>query len=256
MSLELESYSYKELKSIYEEISSNSDGKVAKTKNTKKTKKDIIDDIKYKMKLYESYKKEKIDKYVSIEKLGAKGKDGLVYLVESKDSNLKYAMKTFRSNKSSKSIREEARLQKIAAKAGISPTIIEYDTVFNYIVMEKLDHNLLDIMKAQNKELTKTQQNQLIKIFKKLDEILIFHSDPNPLNFMMKKNKMYIIDFGFAKEIDDKVIKKYGSTPNLSLMTLGFILKLKGLGCPITSYQYMLPYLKQDDIEKFGLNRI
>jgi predicted Ser/Thr protein kinase len=251
MNLELEKYSYKELKSIYEEISSNSDGKVEKTK---KTKKDIIDDIRYKMKLYESYKKEKIDKYVSIEKLGAKGKDGLVYLVESLDSNLKYAMKTFRSNKSSKSIKEEARLQKIAAKAGISPTIIEYDTVFNYIVMEKLDHNLLDIMKAQNKDLTKTQQNQLIKIFKKLDEILIFHSDPNPLNFMMKKNKMYIIDFGFAKEIDDKVIKKYGSTPNLSLMTLGFILKLKGLGCPITSYQYMLPYLKQDDIEKFGLN--
>jgi len=254
MTLELESYSYKELKSIYEEISSNSDDKVAKTKNTKKTKKDIIDDIKYKMKLYESYKKEKIDKYVSIEKLGAKGKDGLVYLVESKDSKIKYAMKTFRSNKSSKSIKEEARLQKIAAKAGISPSIIEYDTVFNYIVMEKLDHNLLDIMKAQNKDLTKTQQNQLIKIFKKLDEILIFHSDPNPLNFMMKKNKMYIIDFGFAKEIDDKVINKYGSTPNLSLMTLGFILKLKGLGCPNTSYQYMLTYLKQEDVEKFGLN--
>ena len=257
MTLELENYSYKELKSIYEEISSDSNGKVEKTK---KTKKDIIDDIKYKMKLYESYKKEKIDKYVSIEKLGAKGKDGLVYLVEcldskdSKESKTKYAMKTFRANKSSKSIKEEARLQKIAAKAGISPSIIEYDTVFNYIVMEKLDHNLLDIMKAQNKELTKTQQNQLIKIFKKLDEISIFHSDPNPLNFMMKKNKMYIIDFGFAKEIDDKVIKKYGSTPNLSLMTLGFILKLKGLGCPITSYQYMLSYLKQDDIEKFGLN--
>lgn len=251
MTLELESYSYKELKSIYEEIGSNSHGNVEKTK---KTKKDIIDDIKYKMKLYESYKKEKIDKYVSIEKLGSKGKDGLVYLVESKDSKTKYAMKTFRANKSSKSIKEEARLQKIAAKAGISPSIIEYDTVFNYIVMEKLDHNLLDIMKAQNKDLTKTQQNQLIKIFKKLDEILIFHSDPNPLNFMMKKNKMYIIDFGFAKEIDDKVIKKYGSTPNLSLMTLGFILKLKGLGCPNTSYQYMLPYLKQEDVEKFGLN--
>ena len=144
------------------------------------------------MKLYESYKKEKIDKYVSIEKLGAKGKDGLVYLVEcldSKESKINYAMKTFRANKSSKSIKEEAKLQKIAAKAGISPTIIEYDTVFNYIVMEKLDHNLLDIMKAQNKELTKTQQNQLIKIFNKLDEILIFHSDPNPLNFMMKKNQ-------------------------------------------------------------------
>ena len=176
-----------------------------------------------------------------MKKLGDKGKDGLVYLVER--DNKQYAMKTFRENRSSALIKKEAELQRKASEVGISPGVIGVDTVFNYIVMELMDTNLLDIMKKQNKNIAKNYQLQLIRIFKKLDEIGIFHSDPNPLNFMVKNRKMYVIDFGFAKNIDKNVIKKYGMTPNLSLMTLGFILKLKDLGCPRESYQYMMEFL-------------
>jgi predicted Ser/Thr protein kinase len=249
MQTEFENYSYKDLKKIYEEINIDS--------TVPKSKKEIIEYIVHKMQKYEDYKKNKIDKYITLERLGSKGKDGLVYLVESKDSKdskIKYAMKTFRANKSSKCIKDEVKFQKVASKAGLSPNIIEYDTVFNYIVMEKLDHTLLDIMKKQEKDITKQQQLQIIKIFKKLDEIGIFHSDPNPLNFMIKNRKMYIIDFGFAKQIDDKIIKKFGSTPNMSLMTLGFILKIKDLGCPKTSYLHMLTFLEDEKIKEFGLN--
>ena len=70
--------------------------------------------------------------------------------------------------------------------------------------MEKLDTSILDIIKENNLRLPVKYQSQIIKIIKKLDEIGIFHGDPNPLNFMVTNNKVNIIDFGFAKEIDKK----------------------------------------------------
>ena len=38
-----------------------------------------------------------------------------------------------------------------------------------------------------------------------------------------------LIHFGFAKDIDDQLIKQHGTTPNKSFMILGLILKLKDL---------------------------
>jgi len=46
---------------------------------------------------------------------------------------------------------------------------------------------------------------------------------------MIKNGKIFIIDFGFAKNIDDQLIKQHGSTPNKSFMILGLILKLRDL---------------------------
>jgi tRNA A-37 threonylcarbamoyl transferase component Bud32 len=240
--MNLEIYSFKELK----KMATRMDLPI------KKSKADIISIIEPALQEYENYKKEKLDKYAKIGKLGEKGKEGTVYLVEDKNRN-QYAMKTFNSKKSSNSIRRESNMQDIAASFDISPNIIEIDTVSNYIVMEKLDNTLIDIMIKQNKELTKTQQLQIIGIFKKLDEAGVLHGDPNPLNFMKKGKRLYIIDFGFARKIDDKIIKKYGSNPNIKLMTLGLILKLKDLGCPRTSYIFMLDFISDRKIKKFNL---
>ena len=45
---------------------------------------------------------------------------------------------------------------------------------------------------------------------------------------MTKGSTMYIIDFGFAKPIDDKLVKKYETnSPNIKFMILGLMLKLK-----------------------------
>ena len=98
---------------------------------------------------YENYKKEKIDKYTKIQQLGNKGKEGITYLVKTND-DLKYAMKTFKKNKSSDKLRKEARFQEIASEYNISPKIIEIDTVSKYIVMEKLDKHLFDVLKEKN----------------------------------------------------------------------------------------------------------
>jgi predicted Ser/Thr protein kinase len=172
-----------------------------------------------------------IKKYVSytyVRQLGHEGKDGRTFLAIDDEKN-EVAIKIFRKNKSSSSIEKEARLQIIAADYGISPKVINYDGEGKYIVMEKLDINLFDCFREQNGQLTSSQQKAVIKLFRKLDECKVFHGDPNPLNFMKKGNKWYIIDFGFAKAINEKNILRYGETPNMKFMPLGFKLKLRGI---------------------------
>jgi serine/threonine-protein kinase RIO1 len=117
-----------------------------------------------------------------------------------------------------------------------------------------MDTHLLDIMKKQDKDLKVGQQRQIIDIFKKLDECKVFHNDSNILNYMFKNKKLYIIDFGMSKAIDDKLIKKLNTDkPNMTLMLIGFIMKLKELGCPQTSYSYLIRFLDKKYIERFNL---
>ena len=202
---------------------------------------------------YEKYKKEKIDKYEKIRQLGNKGKEGIVYLVRTKDGS-EYAMKTFKKTKSSDKIRKEAELQNKASMFKIAPKVIDIDTISKYIVMEILDKHLIDVMKEQNGELTISQQKQIIKIFKNLDEAHVFHADSNILNYMFKKNKLYMIDYGMSSNIDSKLKKKIGTdTPNLTLMNLGFIIKLKELNCPESSYSYLINYVSKENKTKYNL---
>jgi len=202
---------------------------------------------------YEKYKKNKIDKYEKIKQLGEKGKEGITYLVKTSKGK-EYAMKTFKKSKSSSKLKKEAKLQEMASEYGVAPKIIEIDTVSKYIVMERLDIHLLDVIKKQKRDITKSQQKQIISIFKGLDKAKVFHGDSNILNYMFKDKKLYIIDFGMSKEIDDKLIKKLGTdTPNLHLMNLGFILKLKELQCLESSYSHLLTYVSDTEKEKFNL---
>ena len=113
-------------------------------------------------------------------------------------------MKTFNKRKSIENIKKEAELQKKSSEKGISPKVIDVDTVSNYIVMEKMDEHLFDVMKRQRGDLTESQQKQLMDIFIKLDEANVFHGDSNILNYMLKNDKIYIIDFGMSKIFNPK----------------------------------------------------
>ena len=218
-----------------------------------KKKNDLIDNILVCFKQYEDYKKEKVDKYKKIEQIGNTGKEGITYLVKTNGGRY-FAMKTFKKTKSSDRLRQEADLQQIASQFGIAPKVIDIDTVSKYIVMEKMEKHLVDVMKEQNGDLTEDQQKHIIHIFKKLDEAKVFHGDSNILNYMYKKNKLYMIDFGMSKSIDDKLIKKLKtSTPNMTLMNLGFILKLKELDCPSSSYSYLLTFVSEKDKQDYRL---
>ena len=220
-----------------------------------KKKDELIHAILACFKEYEEYKKEKIDKYTRVKQIGNEGKEGVTYLVKTSD-NQKFAMKTFRKSKSSAKIKQEADLQHKASLFGIAPKVIEIDTVSKYIVMEKLDTHLVDIMKTQNGDLSEEQQKDIIFIFNKLDEACVFQGDSNILNYMYKSKKLYIIDFGMAKLIDEKLKKKLKTDkPNFTIMNLGFILKLKELNCPETAYSHLLTHVSEYNQNKYGLNK-
>ena len=201
---------------------------------------------------YEEYKTN--NKYVKIKQLGNKGKEGITYLVKDKINDIEYAMKTFNKRKSPVNIKKEADLQKKVSETGICPKVIDVDLVSNCIIMEKMDEHLFDVMKKQCGNLTEEQQKQILNIFIKLDDALVFHGDSNILNYMLKNNRIYIIDFGMSKPIDDKFKKKIKEErPNFTLMNLGFILKLKDLKCPSTAYKYLINFVSEENKRKYGI---
>ena len=186
-----------------------------------------------------------LDPYTVVKQLGSKGKDANVYLVRNSKGKL-YARKQFRKNKNISAIKKEVDMQKIAASVKLSPKIIEYDLNKKYIIMQALDKNLFDLMKKKNGKISQKYQKEMLKIFKTLDQIGIFHKDPSPLNFMLdSKDDLYIIDFGMASNINKQ---KDGSNPNYDQMTLGMLLKLRSV-CPNVTYKVLekslAPHLKQ-----------
>lgn len=218
-----------------------------------RSKSAYIKDIKKGFEEYEKYKQNKIDKYTRIRQLGNKGKEGVTYLVLDK-KNREFAMKTFRKTKSSNTLKNEYILQKKSASVGIAPRVVEYDSISKYIVMEKMDYHLVEILGKNKARLSRNYQYQILDIFEKLDEVKVFHGDSNILNYMIKNDKVYIIDFGFSREITDRLVKKLGtSRPNTSIMTLGLILKLKELNCDPFSWKYLMKKLSNEEIKKFQL---
>lgn len=172
-----------------------------------------------------------------IRTLGSAGKDGETFEVG--DGN---ALKLFSATKSYRSIEREYKFLLRSGEEGISPRALELNCKYKYIIMEKLDRTLLDILRDQQLSLLESQEKQIIDIFDKLDDLSIFHADPNPLNFMERDGKIYIIDFGFGKKIDKGLIKKYGTSRiNMLFMPTGLILKLKEL-CPNSKFPYLEKY--------------
>lgn len=221
----------------------------------KTSKKSSADDINSDNKIKnQKHTTKTTEKYIIINQIGNKGKDGVTFKVKRKKDDEEFAMKTFKKNKSKKNILHEANCQNIVSKFGICPKVIDIDLENNFIVMDKLDCHLYEVMKKQKGNLTKNQQQQIFNIFKNLDEANVFHADSNILNYMMNGDKIFIIDFGMSKIIDDNLKKKLETEyPNQNLMTLGFILKLKELKCPESSYSYLISHISHENKIKYNL---
>jgi len=219
----------------------------------RRNKGEMIQDISKAFSEYEEYKKEKIDKYTRHGQLGEKGKEGTTFLVTDKYGK-EYAMKTFRSGKSSATLYKEYSLQKKAVKAGVAPRVYDYDTVGKWILMEKMDKHLYEKIDEEKGILSKKDQERIIEIFNKLDDVGVFHNDANICNYMIKDGTIYMIDYGFAKEITPNLKKKLGTDrPNSRLMIIGLILKFKERKLPKTSYKYLVRNVSEEDRCKFGL---
>lgn len=169
----------------------------------------------------------------SMSPIGHPGRDGQTF----EHNKRKTAIKVFHKVKSPVKILSEAEMQQMAFEKGVSPRVISYDPIARKIEMEKMDRTLYDVLKASNGRLLAKYQRRIINIFKILDELKIFHADPNVLNFMEKNGEIYIIDFGFAKKITKKLINKHGTDKlNMEFMPLGLYLKLKEL-CPSSEFK-------------------
>jgi len=133
--------------------------------------------------------------YSYVKQLGVEGKDGRTFLARSLSNGKTYAVKIFKSSKSSAQIEKEAKLQQKASlhKPQISPRVIEYNGKGKYIVMDALDKTLFTVFKNQNGALTISQQKQCVNLFRELDACGVFHADPNPLNFMFRKSRMFML---------------------------------------------------------------
>jgi tRNA A-37 threonylcarbamoyl transferase component Bud32 len=186
-----------------------------------------------------------IEQYSIIKELG-KGKEGRVYSVRDPKGHI-YALKQFNSRKSPAMIRKEATLQQKAYTAGIAPRVISIDTINKFIVMEELDMQLITVLTKTKGILTRTQQFEILNLFKKLDDALIFHADPNISNYMIHRGKMMMIDYGMSKDITSTLVKKLKTNkPNSTFMAISFIIKLKEGGCPSKSYNIIEQSLLKD----------
>lgn len=191
-------------------------------------------------------------KYKIIGQLGNKGKEGRTFLVEDK-AGFQYAAKQFRKNKSVDKLKIELDLQKRCSDHNISPKVIDYNFKEKYIVMEKMDGHLHEYITHRG-FLPEGCQQQVIDLLKKLDKIGVFQGDPNILNYMLKGGNVYIIDFGLAEHIDDKLKKRVKCThPNYELGLLSFILKLKDNGLKKNSYNILIKHIPRDKRAMFKL---
>lgn len=239
MSYKLKKYSFEELKKMAKEMELEN----------RKTKKELILSIENAFKEYEKYKQEKKDKYKIHHQIGEKGKEGSTYLVTDKKGR-EYAMKTFSKTKSSNRLKKEYDLQKKAAKRGVAPKVYDYDTIAKRIIMEKMDGHFFE----NRSNVTVQQQKRIIEIYKELDNALVFHGDPNLMNYMVKNKQIFLIDYGLSKDINEKLLKSIKTkTPNYTLMTIGIILKLKEFGFPFTSYSYFLKHVSEENKKKYLL---
>jgi len=222
----------------------------------KRSKNELIKDIIPCFKIWEQYKHTKIDHWKYVKQLGEKGKEGTTYLVKTHKfpaGGEYYAMKTFNKKKSGSRLYIEASLQQKAADAGVAPQVIDVDPISKHIVMQCMEKHLWDML-VKTKQLSINQQRQIIGLYKKLDKIGIFHGDANLMNYMYQGGKLYMIDFGMSKEINDSLIKKLNtSTPNINIMTLGLILKLRNMNFNEESWVYLEKYLSMEQKSQFNL---
>ena len=174
-------------------------------------------------------KEKKCQRYKKISQIGSDSKEGCTWIVRRRGKD--YAMKEYKNaNKSCDKIEDDVFYQTECAKHGLTPKIIEYSLDPKYIVMEKLDETLFEYMVRNKGKIPVKHQNRIVKILKDLDELEIFHGDPNLTNFMRSKeeDKFYIIDFGMSKDMQSKNNKrKYGETPNKKFMIPGLYMKMK-----------------------------
>jgi len=170
------------------------------------------------------------------DQLGKDGKEGKTYLAEVSSTytgsvcgkvvtvkrKTNVAVKTFKSTKSKNKIMSEATMQQKCAILDASPNVLGVNLKEKYIVMQALDS--LPVETYRDGDMPDELQYMLCALMARMDESGIMHGDMNALNVMLnQEGRPYMIDFGFAKKIDKKCLKKRGPHPNISVTLWGLV---------------------------------
>ena len=70
----------------------------------------------------------------------------------------------------------------------------------------------------------------------RMDNAKVMHADMNARNVMLNHaGRPYMIDFGFAKKIDAKILRKFGPHPNVKVTLWGLVrgFRRSGVQCDI-----------------------
>ena len=150
---------------------------------------------------------------------GKRGKEGVTYIAKDKQTGNTYAIKLFSEKKAASKIRTETELQEKAAKAGVAPKVHFYSADQKFIIMDALKETIVEKAKREGwTSLPNDYEAMLYALCLRLDKAGVVQNDGNPLNLMLDENgRLYIIDYGFAKKVTEKVIKKRGPQPNVNL---------------------------------------
>jgi tRNA A-37 threonylcarbamoyl transferase component Bud32 len=158
---------------------------------------------------------------------GLRGKDGKILKVIRGKKHM--IAKVFKKNKNKGEIENEFCFLKKGYELGISPRVFGYNVgENNYILMDELSDTVFEEIKKSGGKLSLKSQTRIIKILEILDDEGVFHGDTSPLNFMRdSQGEIYIIDYGMAKIIDEKFIKKHGENSNVKLGLSVLVLKTR-----------------------------
>lgn len=176
---------------------------------------------------------EKMKKYgVRIKDIDTEGGYGAISKICYRKNSCPYVVKaqnfTFYDDSA---YRTEIKLLKRLKDSGLTPKVIDYwecqfkfkipgvpqekPPLVGYIVMERWDGNLKELIKKQN-GLKRSQLLEIIEIIKKLHTYDIIHHDTHLGNIMYKyygknndKIKFSLIDFGTSFDLREKTVGRY-----------------------------------------------
>jgi serine/threonine protein kinase len=164
------------------------------------------------------------NKYEIIEKIN-EGEFGIIVKGKNIRSGEYVAIKIEKNNLIS-TLKMEAKIYQYLKNLDGFPKLKWYGKIenLNYLVLDLLVYNLSDLIKEYGKlSLIKTLEIgiQLFSRIEVLHNKLLIHRDIKPNNIMIKKDKVYLIDFGMCKcyqhnrkHIECKKLTKIIGTPN------------------------------------------
>ena len=150
------------------------------------------------------------NKYKLIEKI-SEGSFGTVFKAENNRTKEFVAIKFEKKSENIKSLKNEAKIYQYLGRLDGFPELKIFGTTdkFNYLVMDLLGNSLINVITHYKKLSLKTVLVlgiQIIKRIKTLHEKYLLHRDIKPSNFIFgngdETNKLFLIDFGFAKRYD------------------------------------------------------